>query len=164
MDLKDKLVNLEDLKAVNDNMQDNLAPAYSSSGTYAVGTHVMYNGDYYVCNTAITTAEAWTAAHWTKVTVGGEAYDLKSAIAQDAIDNLLQVENIFGTTQSIVFDSAGNVQSITHKDGNNNTVRTDAFTFAANSITETRTLSTGESLTIVTNLTTLETTTTYSAA
>ena len=80
MALKDKLVNLEDLKAVNDNMQDNLAPAYSSSSTYAVGAHVMYNGDYYVCNTAITTAEAWTAAHWTKVTVGGEASDLKSAI------------------------------------------------------------------------------------
>jgi hypothetical protein len=93
-----------------------------------------------------------------------ELDSLKSAIAQDAIDNLLQVENIFGTTQSIIFDSAGNVQSITHKDGSNNTVRTDVFTFAANSITETRTLSTGESLTIVTNLTTLETTTTYAAA
>ena len=90
--------------------------------------------------------------------------ELKSAIAQDAIDNLLQVENIFGTTQSIVFDSAGNVQSITHKDGNNNTVRTDVFTFAANSITETRTLSTGESLTIVTNTTTLQTIVTYAAA
>lgn len=96
--------------------------------------------------------------------LGNEVADLKSAIDQDAIDNLLQVENIFGTTQSITFDSAGNVQSITHKDGSNNTVRTDVFTFAANSVTETRTLSTGESLTIVTNLTTLETTTTYAAA
>ena len=96
--------------------------------------------------------------------VGDAVGELKSALDQDAIDNLLQVENIFGTTQSIVFDSSGNVQSITHKDGSNNTVRTDVFTFVANSITETRTLSTGESLTIVTNLTTLETTITYAAA
>ena len=76
----------------------------------------------------------------------------------------LQAEEIPGTTQTIAFDSSGNVQSITHKDGSNNTIRTDAFTFAANSITEVRTLSTGESLTIATNTTTLSTTVTYAAA
>lgn len=57
-----------------------LAPNYSSSSTYKVGDHVIYSGNYYVCKTAITTAEAWTAAHWTQVTVGGEAADLKSAL------------------------------------------------------------------------------------
>lgn len=59
---------------------DLLAPTYSASETYAIGDHVIYNGGYYACNTAITTAEAWTAAHWTRLTVGGEASDLKSAI------------------------------------------------------------------------------------
>ena len=88
----------------------------------------------------------------------------RAQISDLEIENALQEENIPNTTQAITFDSAGNVQSITHKDGSNNTVRTDVFTFAANSITETRTLSTGESLTIVTNLTTLETTITYAAA
>ena len=58
-----------------------LAPVYSASSTYAVGDHVHYDGYYYVCNTAITTAEEWTAAHWTQVTVGGEVNDLKSAIS-----------------------------------------------------------------------------------
>lgn len=42
-----------------------IAPYYSTSSTYAVGDKVRY-GDYiYSCNTTISTAEAWTAAHWT---------------------------------------------------------------------------------------------------
>ena len=83
--------------------------------------------------------------------------DLKSIIA-------LQEENIPDTTQTIAFDASGNVSSITHKDGSNNTVRTDAFTFSGNTITEARTLSTGESLVIVTNTDTLVTTVTYASA
>ena len=82
---------------------------------------------------------------------------------------LLKSQNLFhevipGTTQTIVFDSEGNVSSIIHKDGDDNAVRTDVFTFAGNLITEVRTLSSGESLTIVTNTETLVTTTTYAAA
>ena len=82
--------------------------------------------------------------------------DLKSA-------STLQAENIPDTVQTITFDSDGNVQSITHtRDGV--AIRTDAFTFAANTITEVRALNTGESLTIVTNTDTLQTTVTYTAA
>ena len=55
----------------------NTAPAYSSSATYAVGDYCVYNSQLYRCTTAITTAEAWTAAHWTAVTVGGEISSLK---------------------------------------------------------------------------------------
>lgn len=62
------------------NAAGNLAPAYSASATYAVGDHVLYDGGYYVCNTAITTAEAWTAAHWTAAKVGPEITDLKTQI------------------------------------------------------------------------------------
>lgn len=62
-----------------------LAPAYSTSATYAVGAYVVYNGGLYRCITAISTAEAWTAAHWTAVDlandVGASLADLKSAIA-----------------------------------------------------------------------------------
>lgn len=82
--------------------------------------------------------------------------DVKSAFA-------LFQENIPGTVQTIAFDSAGNIQSVTHKE-NNVVVRTDVFTFAASTITEVRTLASGESLTIVTNTDTLETTTTHAAA
>ena len=82
--------------------------------------------------------------------------DLKNAL-------MLQEETIPDTVQTITFDSAGNVSAITHT-ANNVAVRTDAFTFGTDTITEVRTLSTGESLTIVTNTTTLQTTVTYAAA
>lgn len=76
----------------------------------------------------------------------------------------LKADVIEGTTQEIYFDSSGNVSSIVHKNGSNNTIRSDAFTFGTNTITEVRTLYTGETLTIVTNTTTLVTTVTYAAA
>ena len=82
--------------------------------------------------------------------------DLKSA-------NSLHDDEIDNTVQTITFASDGSVQKIEHK-RNNVIIRTDTFTFATNTITEVRTLNTGESLTIATNLTTLETTVTYAAA
>lgn len=86
----------------------------------------------------------------------------------DEVDNLksasmLQTETIPDTVQTIAFDSSGNVQSIVHT-MNNVAVRTDVFTFGASTITEVRTLATGESLTIVTNTDTLVTTITYADA
>lgn len=60
-----------------------LAPNYSAESTYAVGNHVIYNGGYYECISAISTAEAWTAAHWRQLTVGGESADLKSALENE---------------------------------------------------------------------------------
>jgi hypothetical protein len=90
--------------------------------------------------------------------------NLKSAVQLDEKYALLLHDEIPGTTQTIAFDSSGNVSTITHTNGSNVAVRTDAFTFATNSITEMRTLNTGETLTIVTNTTTLATTVTYAAA
>lgn len=64
-----------------------LANAYSASSTYAVGDYVLYGGQLYECNTAISTAEAWTAAHWTAVTVGGELATVKDGF--DKVDNYI---------------------------------------------------------------------------
>lgn len=75
--------------------------------------------------------------------------------------NLLHDE-IPTTVQTYVFTD-GSVSQVLHKSGNT-TVRTDTFTYATNTITEVRKLNTGESLKIVTNLQTLETTVTYAAA
>ena len=77
--------------------------------------------------------------------------------------SLLQADDIPNTSQSITFDSSGNVSTITHI-GEGGVVRTDTFTFGTNTITEVRMLSTGESLTLVTNLSTLQTTVTYTAS
>lgn len=73
---------------------------------------------------------------------------------------VLHLENIPNTDQSISFDSSGNIQSIIHTSGST-VIRTDTFTFGNNTITEVRQLPSGEKLTIVTNLNTLVTQTTY---
>ena len=78
-------------------------------------------------------------------------------------DALLHMDEINDTVQSIVFDSVGNVSTITHV-RNNVMIRKDEFAFGDGTITEVRTLNTGETLTIVTNTTTLVTTVTYAAA
>lgn len=76
---------------------------------------------------------------------------------------MLQADDIPNTTQTVTFNQqTGNISQIVHS-RNNAAVRTDTFTFGANTITEVRTLAAGGSLTLVTNLTTLATTVTYSA-
>lgn len=65
-----------------------LAPAYSTSGTYAVGDYVTYNGNVYRCTTAITTAEAWNASHWELTNVGDEM--------SDVIDDLSELSQTVG--------------------------------------------------------------------
>lgn len=56
-----------------------MATAYSTSATYAVGDYVWYSGQLYCCTTAISTAESWTAAHWTAVKLAEDVGNLKSA-------------------------------------------------------------------------------------
>jgi hypothetical protein len=49
-----------------------LAPAFSTSSTYAVGDYVTHEGLLYKCTTAVSTAGAWNAANWTAVAVTDE--------------------------------------------------------------------------------------------
>lgn len=56
-----------------------IADPYDATKTYAVGDYVIYNGKLYRCNTTISTAEAWTAMHWTETQVGDDVGELKSA-------------------------------------------------------------------------------------
>lgn len=44
---------------------------YDATKTYSVGNIVWYDKAYYKCTTAITTAEAWTAEHWTTMPSSG---------------------------------------------------------------------------------------------
>lgn len=59
-------------------INQNLAPEYSSMATYAVGDLCTYKGTLYSCSTVISTAEDWTAAHWTEVNVSAKIGELKS--------------------------------------------------------------------------------------
>lgn len=49
-----------------------LAPAFSTSSTYAVGDYVTHEGLLYKCATAVTTAGAWNAANWSAVSAMAE--------------------------------------------------------------------------------------------
>lgn len=42
-----------------------VAPEYSSSQTYAVGTLVAHESQLYICSTTIASPEAWNSGHWT---------------------------------------------------------------------------------------------------
>lgn len=61
-------------------IEPNFAGAYDDTSTYAVGDYVIHDHDLYKCNTAISTAEAWTAAHWTQVSVADELLAKQDAI------------------------------------------------------------------------------------
>lgn len=76
--------------------------------------------------------------------------------------HLLVTDTIPNTTQQYTYNASGTLTAIQHmQDGA--AVRTDAFAFGDAEIVETRTLATGEVLTITTNLDTLETTVEYAA-
>lgn len=62
-------------------IEPNFAGAYDDTSTYAVGDYVIYEHELYKCNTAITTAEAWTAAHWTQISVADELLAIYTALS-----------------------------------------------------------------------------------
>ena len=104
-------------------------------------------------------------------TEGTRKFDLGAALAgkvdkedltTESKYQMLLCDEVPDTVQAYTF-SGGSVSQVAHN-RSNTAIRTDVFTYSDNTITEVRTLNTGESLTIVTNLTTLETTVTYAAA
>lgn len=70
---------------------------------------------------------------------------------------IFHLDDIPGTTQTVNFGSDGKPSSIVHT-ASGSTVRTDAFTWGTDTVTETRTLADGSYITFVTNLITLVTT------
>ena len=83
-------------------MQD-FAPVYDSTATYAVGDYCTHDNKFYVCTTAISTAEAWTVGHWNQVSVadiataiGSDIDDLKEALTQldTRVDNIEEAEGL----------------------------------------------------------------------
>ena len=99
------------------------------------------------------------------LTQAGAIADAKAAgdrLTAVEVDSVLLTDEIPNTVQTYTFAN-GQVSQIVHK-RNNSTIRTDAFAYSSAAIVETRTLNTGEVLAISTNLSTLETSVTYTAA
>ena len=130
------------------------------------GNHVISMADE---NATVSNLELTAPANAVKLVIndkGGltsyRAYENIVGRVETLENNLsLLSDEIPNTTQTYTF-SDGGVSQVTHT-RNNVAIRTDVFTYGATSITEVRTLDSGESLTIATNLTTLETTVTYSS-
>ena len=76
-------INGTDYEVADSAARSMIAPAYDSSKTYAAGDYVTYSGGLFRCATPITTAEAWTAAHWDSVNVGAEVSGLRFSEAID---------------------------------------------------------------------------------
>ena len=63
----------------------NLAPAFSTSATYALDALCIYEGKFYRCTTAVTMAGAWTgSANWTEATVEDVLAALRTGKANNA--------------------------------------------------------------------------------
>lgn len=82
-----------------------MAPTYSSSGLYAVGSYAWYNGKLYRCTTPITSGETWTSGHWTLANLGSDLVDLKSAV--NSMRNLPKVTWTLGK----IINDAGSISS-----------------------------------------------------
>lgn len=90
-----------------------VASAYSSSKTYKVGDYVLHNSNLYRCITAITTAEAFTAAHWTQIVLADDVSDLKTDF------NKLTSEGYISTPYTVTLNKGFNRDDGTFPDENN---------------------------------------------
>ena len=77
-----KKIDVNGLDHYHDKVSAMLASEYSSSKTYAVGDYCFHAGTLYECTTAITTAENWTAGHWTAAKLAEDTSALKTAVTQ----------------------------------------------------------------------------------
>ena len=69
------------LKDLVESVLGQQADIYSKK-TYAVGDYCIYENALYKCSAAISSAEDWTAGHWTKTTIAAELKDIASSVAQ----------------------------------------------------------------------------------
>lgn len=93
-------------EVIDNALRGSMAEEYSSSSTYSVGDLVLHDGQLYECNTAISTAEAWTAAHWTAKTVADEVSSLKGGL-----DDKLDAPSTAGTSGQVLTSDGNGGQS-----------------------------------------------------
>lgn len=82
-----------------------IANAYDSATTYSVGDLCVHEGGLYRCTTAITSAEEWTAGHWTATDVDTELARRDSNVNGKIDKVAAAVENNIA-----IFDANGGVK------------------------------------------------------
>lgn len=64
---------IDELKSIINSLINMLGNTYDPTSSYSVGDKVIYNNNYYVCNTAIPApGEAWNSSHWTLTNITGQ--------------------------------------------------------------------------------------------
>ena len=94
--------------SVQTDVADLVADPYSTESTYAVGDPTVYENELYICNTAITQGEAWTAAHWTKKPLGEAMVDGLGAKVDktQTVNGKVLSGNITLTAEDIGYDDS----------------------------------------------------------
>ena len=64
----------------------NLAPEFSESSTYAVDDYVIYQDDLYQCTTAVSTAGSWDNTKWTRTQITDEMGGSSVSALEDLTD------------------------------------------------------------------------------
>lgn len=76
-----QLNEMDDQIALNETAAT-IAGNYDATTAYNIGDHAVNNGKLYVKTSGAETAEEWTPAHWTEVTVGEELTTLNESIIE----------------------------------------------------------------------------------
>lgn len=115
------------IAAIPVNYNANFAPAYSTSGLYAVGQYVTYNGNLYRCIAPITSGESWTAAHWVQVSLGAEVSDAKSILNANTQKDFAVPVALINMKNEDVEIVSGGIKTDGTNNSSANRVRTDYF-------------------------------------
>ena len=74
----------------------NEADTYDATSTYVEGDNVLHNGNYYECNTDISTPEAWNATHWTQKKIGNQISQINADLSDLMKIEVTQTETLIG--------------------------------------------------------------------
>ena len=67
---------IDELKSIINSLINMLGDTYDPTSSYSVGDKVIYNNNYYICNTDIPApGEAWNSSHWTLTNITGQMPD-----------------------------------------------------------------------------------------
>lgn len=91
---------VNEIARVINGIPESICDVYDPTRTYAKGDHCIYDSVLYECNTAITTAEEWTAGHWTGIKII-DVLDKQN----DNISNLQTKMTSFENTKSEIVGS-----------------------------------------------------------
>lgn len=126
-----------------------------SSGTWLsdiVGKQIKFNidGTKYTVLTRNSNTQITLSTNFTGTTGIYDYVILGKSIVKE---EMLQLD-IRGTTQIMTLNPDETIQKVEHKNASNAILRTDVYTYVGNTITEVRTLSTGDTITYIYNMVT----------